>query len=122
MKKIYYNKVIRDNIPQRIAAAGADYHVRTLPKKIFERELIKKVEEEASALPKAKDTAELVSELADVMEVIAEIQKLKKIRSTDITRARKVNMKKKGGFRKRLYLSWAEDNGYRTNEKRNVKK
>lgn len=118
MKKIFYNKVIRDKIPSRITAAGADYDAQTLSKKQFEKELIKKVEEEASGMQQAKSKKELVSEIADVIDVIEEIRSIKKITKRDIEIARIANFKRKGGFKRRLWLRWSSDNGYKTNEKR----
>ncbi len=118
MKKIFYNKVIRDKIPDRITAAGADYDARVLPRRAFEKELIKKVEEEASGMQQAKSKKELVSEIADVIDVIEEIKSIKKIPQRDIDAARAANLKRKGGFKKRLWLRWSSDDGYKTNEKR----
>ncbi|MFZ6035608.1 MAG: phosphoribosyl-ATP pyrophosphohydrolase [Patescibacteria group bacterium] len=118
MKKIFYNKVIRDRIPSRIKAAGADYDVRVLPKKKFEQELIKKVEEEASGMQRATSRTELVSEIADVIDVIEEIKSIKKITTREVAAAQRVNMMRKGGFKKRLWLRWSSDDGYKTNEKR----
>jgi len=118
MRKIHYNKLIRDKIPSRIKKGGAKASYRILNKKSFEKELIKKVEEEASGLVTAKSKKELINELADITEVIEEIKKVKKINTRQINSARKKNMAKKGGFKKRIFLRWSSDNGYKTNEKR----
>jgi len=118
MKKIYYNKLIRDRIPLKIKKSGGKARYRVLGKKQFEKELYKKVGEEASGLFSVKSKKELTSELADVIEVIEEIKKFKKISHKKLVEAKKENMKRKGGFGKRLYLVWAEDTGYRTNERK----
>jgi hypothetical protein len=60
--------------------------------------------------------------LADVAAVIDEIKKFKKISEKDLKTAMKANIEKKGGFKKKLYLVWSEDTGYRTNEKKYSKK
>jgi len=117
MKKITYNKLIRDNIPARIENSGGVGSYRKLNGKEFEKKLIQKVEEEASGLTAAKSKQELTYELADVIEVIEEIKKVKKISNKQIATARQKNMKKKGGFKKRIFLRWTSDTGYRTNEK-----
>ena len=70
MKKIYYNKLIRDAIPEKIEKAGADYEVYELDEKRFEEELIKKVEEEASGMQSAETKEDLIGEIADVIDVI----------------------------------------------------
>jgi len=54
MKKIFYQKLIRDKIPEKMTRVGAAFEIRHLGKKEFEKELLKKVGEEASGLPKAK--------------------------------------------------------------------
>ena len=52
MKKIYYNKLIRDKIPEKIKKSGGDFKARKLKPKEFEKELIKKAGEEADGLRK----------------------------------------------------------------------
>ena len=116
MKKIYYNKLIRDKVPNTIKKRGSDLKSRKLKSKEFEKELLKKVYEEASGLLKVVNKKEVISELADVMDVIEEIKKLKKISTGEIKAQQKENQKKKGGFKKRLFLIWSSDDGYKTNE------
>ncbi len=118
MKKIYYHKLIRDKIPAIIKANNAQYSIKRLSPKQFEIELYKKVGEEATGLMAAKNKRELTSELADVQEVLATIRRYKKIKPSCVRDELKKNMKRKGGFQKRLFLVWAEDNGYRTNERK----
>ena len=117
MKKIYYNKLIRDKIPEKIKRNGGDYKINKLNQKLFEIELLKKVGEEASGLLSSKTKEELASELADIIAVIDEIKKVKHISSKQILKALKENFERKGGFNKRLYLFWSSDTGYKTNEK-----
>ncbi len=121
MKKIHYNKLIRDNIPEKIQRAGADFSCRTLTAREYERELIKKVEEEASGMQAARSKKELVEEIADVIDVIEEIKRVKKIKQSSISSARRKNAKEKGSYKKKIFLNWSEDTGYRTNEKRRDK-
>lgn len=116
MKKIYYNKLIRDKIPEKMDRAGAAYEIRTLGKTEFEKELIKKVEEEASGILAAKNKNEITEELADILDVAEEIRRHWKIKPSCIRKAQKENAIKKGGFSKRTYLVWSEDTGYKTNE------
>lgn len=122
MKRIYYNKLIRDKIPERIKKSGGESKIQRLNVKEYEKELIKKVGEEASGLLSAKTKEELISELADVIDVIDEIKKFKRITAEQIKNAQEEAFKKKGGFRKRLFLYWASDTGYRTNERTYRKK
>ncbi len=118
MKKIYYHKLIRDKIPKIIKKSGGRFAIKKLSQKQFEIELYKKVGEEATGLLAAKNKKELTSELADVYEVLDTVRTFKKIKPSCLKDELKINMERKGGFKKRLYLVWAEDNGYRSNERR----
>lgn len=122
IRKIYYNKLIRDKIPQVMERRGARYKIRRLSQKQLKIELLKKVGEEASGLLNSKTKAEVADEVGDVLAVINEIKKVFKITDKEINQAIKNAFVKKGGFRKKLYLIWSEDTGYRTNERRYVKK
>ena len=117
MKKIYYHKLVRDQIPENIKAQGGTYLIRKLKPKEFERALIKKVGEESDGIVNAKTRKDLISELGDVLDVIETIKKLKRITTLDIVRAQREALKRKGWFNKHLYLVWSSDTGYRSNER-----
>jgi len=118
MKKIFYQKLIRDKIPEKMTRVGAAFEIRHLGKKEFEKELLKKVGEEASGLPKAKKKEEIIEELADVLDVVEEVRRHWKIKPSCLRTKQKENFVKKGGFKKKIFLVWSEDNGYRTNERK----
>lgn len=118
MKKIHYNKLIRDKIPEAMDKDGAGYKVKKLNKKQFRKELLKKVGEEASALPNLKNKKEISKEIADVIAVINEIKAEFNISDKEIKNELKKAHKRKGGFKKKLYLYWSDNTGYRTNEKK----
>ncbi len=122
MKKIFYRKLVRDKIPAVIRKHGGAYRIQRLSPKKFQYELLRKVGEEASALPRLRQRDEIASELGDVLDVIAQLQTTFKISNTAIRTSRRQAMKRKGGFRTRTFLVWAEDTGYRTNERRNVRR
>jgi predicted house-cleaning noncanonical NTP pyrophosphatase (MazG superfamily) len=122
MKKIYYNKLIRDKIPERICETEGDFKIRKLSARDFEKELLKKVGEEAGGLLNSRTKEELASELADILAVIHEIQNVKRISNKDIEKALKENFVRKGGFKKKLFLVWSSDTGYKTNERRYKKR
>lgn len=117
MHKIFYKKLIRDNIPEKIEARGAAYQTRKLSAAEFKVELLKKVGEEASSLPALTKRSEILEELADVAEVIAEIQRLFDITDAELRQKRKEHMISKGGFSKKIFLEWSGDDGYVTNER-----
>ena len=101
---------------------GTAFKLRKLKLKAFKQALLKKAGEEASALPNTKQPAELILELADLLAVIGEVRKVFGVSTSSLKRAVKNNFKRKGGFKKRLFLVWAQDAGYKTNEKRGRKR
>ncbi|MDR3583618.1 MAG: nucleoside triphosphate pyrophosphohydrolase [Candidatus Pacebacteria bacterium] len=118
MARIFYNKLVRDKIPEVIEKSGGKYEIKKLRGVEYEKELIKKVGEEAGGLLAAKSKKELISELADVIDVINEIKRLKKISANEIKKAQEMAYERKGGFKKKLFLLWTSDTGYRSNERR----
>lgn len=120
MKKIHYNKLVRDRIPAAIQAQGATYKIKKLGMKQFRLELLKKIGEEASSLPKFKTKPEIVSELADIVDVLTALKKEFKINEREIRQAQKLALASKGGFQKQTFLYWTEFHGYKTNERRYV--
>lgn len=114
--KVFYNKLIRDRIPEKIAAKGSQCETRELREEEFKVELRKKVGEEASALIGELNREELASELADILAVIDEIRKVEDISDEELAMAIATNHQKKGGFEKRLFLEWSSDDGYKSNE------
>lgn len=122
MKKIYYHKLIRDGVAEKMKKKNIAFETQRLNKKEFEKALLAKVVEEAGGIQNAKTRKELMNEICDVLAVVDEIKKYNKIQLAELNSVRKENMKNKGGFAKRLWLVWSEDNGYRTNEKKGKKR
>lgn len=114
--RIYYHKLIRDNVPGNMDKKGVDYETRVLVDEEYRKELIKKVAEEAVGLQHSKDRDELIDELCDVRAVIEAIYKLESITQEELDAAFKKNMDKKGGFNDKIWLEWSADTGYKTNE------
>lgn len=116
-ERIYYNKLVWDNVPDIIRAKGKECEVRELTDDEFDLELLKKVEEEASALPETTTKQELIDEIADVITVLEYIKTRKGISELDIADALERHVHKRGRFEKRLFLVWSSDSTYVTNEK-----
>lgn len=109
-KKYYHQKLIRDKIPEKIKESGDDYETRVLGKVEFERELKKKLIEESKELaesPKEK----LLNELADVLELTKSIASHYKIPFSKVEKFQEEKRKKRGGFKKRLFLVWSTGKG-----------
>jgi len=106
MAKVFHRKLIRDKIPQKIVATGDKYEVRIMGKKEFEKELKKKLVEEAKELIKIP-RKNLPNELADVLELLKSISDLHKIDFKLVEEKQVQKRKKRGGFKKRLFLIWS---------------
>lgn len=103
-KTIKYNKLIRDKIPEIIKEAGWLPTVKTLKKSEFLKAAKDKVLEEAKELIQSKDKKGIIDEIIDIQELLDVLtlevglgeQRLKKLQA--------VKRKKRGGFKKRLFL------------------
>jgi predicted house-cleaning noncanonical NTP pyrophosphatase (MazG superfamily) len=97
--------------------AGVKYEIRTLEDdQEYEQELLKKVMEEAQGLSRVRSREEFLDEYADLAAVLNELITLQKFSKADVKLATEKNTKKKGNFKKRLFLHWSEDSGYKSNE------
>lgn len=106
MKKVFYKKLIRDNIPEIIKSSGGVCETRILNNEEFEMELRKKlVEESKEVLNSSKE--ELMGELADVLQLINNLVKNNELTMEDVQNEMKLKKKERGGFDKKLFLEWA---------------
>ena len=106
MEKVFYKKLVRDNIPEIIENSGGVCETRILNNEEFEMELRKKlVEESKEVLNSSKE--ELVGELADVLQLINNLVKNNQLTMEDVQNEMKLKEEKRGGFDKKLFLEWA---------------
>lgn len=110
MKKVFHKKLIRDKIPQVIEASGDKYEVRVMGEKEFEKELKKKLVEEARELVGVKKK-DLLNEMADVLELLKSIAEHYKIDFKLVEEKQVKKRKERGGFKKRLFLIWSSQEG-----------
>lgn len=117
MSKVFYNKLIRDRIKEKIEANGETCDVRQITDAAeFQQELLKKVAEEANALARARSREEFIDEYADLMVVLDTLTALLELSEAEITLALQENLEQKGGYQERLFLNWSDDSGYQSNE------
>jgi predicted house-cleaning noncanonical NTP pyrophosphatase (MazG superfamily) len=108
MEKIFFNKLIRDFIEEKIRSNGDDCEVEVLTDNLhYEQALLKKVVEEAQELAASKTRQEFLSEYADLMVVLDALTALKEFSEADIKTALSESVTKKGLFKKRHFLIWA---------------
>lgn len=99
-----FNKLVRDNIPTIIENNGEQAFTEILNDVDYEKELLKKLEEETKEVVGASSKVELLEELADVYEVLKSLAELHSLTTEDIERVALEKRNKRGGFSKRIYL------------------
>jgi len=106
INRVYYNKLIRDNIPAKIEAKNEKYDVRKItdPQE-FQQELFKKVQEEASSLAMSRTKKEFLEEYCDFMVVMDTLVRQLEITSDELVTAQKENLLKKRSLRTRILFA-----------------
>ena len=99
-----YNKLIRDRILKIIRGAGEKPFWRVLNKKEYFKEVKKKVVEEAKELTKAKNKEEIINEVVDIQELLDVLISELGLTKSQIKKQQKIKNKKRGGFKKKLFL------------------
>lgn len=102
-----YNKLVRDQIPDIIASEGRQFAVEVMGDGEYQQALRMKLVEEAEEVAEAADD-NLISELADLYEVIDAILSANQLDETEIFRVQQERNSKRGGFQKRLKLLWTD--------------
>tara|TARA_B100000745_G_C20113051_1_gene380982 strand:+ start:659 stop:1048 length:390 start_codon:yes stop_codon:yes gene_type:complete len=116
-KKVFYNKLVRDAIQEKIEGKNEQCEVRELvDDQEFQQELLKKVTEEATALSRVRSRKEFLDEYADLMVVLDALTALMEFSEADVQVALNENVAKKGLYKKRHFLHWSEDVNYVSNE------
>jgi predicted house-cleaning noncanonical NTP pyrophosphatase (MazG superfamily) len=101
---IYYDKLIRDNIPSIIEKEGKLHNTIVLDQESFLIELRKKLIEEANELNAALSKSDILNELADIEEIIETLMREYDISYAEL-QSKKLDKKlKNGGFDKKLFL------------------
>ncbi len=107
MSRIIYNKLIRDRIPEIIEKTNHTYKVTLIPEDEFDNSLREKLVEEAQEAF-TSDNESLITELADIQEIILGLMKLHEIMPEELESVRLFRLQERGGFEKRLKLLWTE--------------
>ena len=99
-----FNKLVRDNIPNKIKSNGEESIIRILDDEEYRSELYKKLLEESQEVINSKNKEEMIEELADVLEILKSIAELNDKNLEDIIEVAKQKRLKRGGFKKRIFL------------------
>ena len=117
--KYTYNKLVRDKIPENInSMEGRKATWRIMDDDEYIKELNKKLLEEAHEF--IEENA--VEELADIMEVIQSIMRVKNISYEELKNVQQMKREKKGGFSNKIYLVEVERDKADEREEQEMKK
>lgn len=100
IKRIFYNKLVRDRIPQIIHENEKTCGTILALDSEYDELLKNKLTEETMEYTSSGD----IEEIADILEVIHEILRFKGISSDEIDFIRQNKAKKRGKFEKRIVL------------------
>ena len=103
-----YNKLVRDRIPEIILGSGKRCRVETMPESEYCPALLAKLVEESQEACEAAPE-ELLTELADLQEVIAALLAAWHISPEKVQQIQDQRRAERGGFGQRLKLLWTED-------------
>lgn len=106
MKKTH-NKLVRDRIPEIIAADGRDYAIEIMEDDEYRQALLAKLVEEARESAEAEPD-ELMKELADLYEVIDSVLMAFDLDKDAILTLQQKRRDERGGFERRIKLLWTE--------------
>jgi predicted house-cleaning noncanonical NTP pyrophosphatase (MazG superfamily) len=116
-KRVYYNKLVRDLIKDRIEAKGESCSIRTIDDvQEYQQELLKKVLEEAGALAHTRSREQFLEEYCDLMVVLDSLTDILELSEAEIKEAMEHNIARKGRYTYRHFLAWSADVTYESNE------
>lgn len=109
MDKIVYNKLVRDRVVENIHAQGESCEYEVLDDDAsYERVLKQKIKEEATELANTVNKESFLEEYADLMVVLDTLTALYELSPAEIELALRINIEKKGYFKKRYFLKTAD--------------
>ena len=99
-----YDKLVRDRIPEIIQKEGNTADIIILSEESFIQAINEKLIEEATEVCNAQNRYDILSELADLQEVMDTIKQLYNINTLEVNTIQAVKALQRGKFDKRLYL------------------
>ena len=99
-----YDKLVRDKIPEIIAADGKECKTRVLAESEIHEQLMAKLREEVAEFEKQPN----IEEIADIVEVLRALAIRLGSGMDEVEQVRIEKHRKRGGFEKRLFLEYVE--------------
>ena len=108
MRKFLQNKLWRDNIPDKMRDMGSVIHIKQLTEDAYKACLMDKLVEEVAEVTAATTQAEVIEEIADVLEVLDAIYKAHGVEKSTIEETKQKKFQERGGFFERQFVTIAE--------------
>ncbi|MBI2344564.1 nucleoside triphosphate pyrophosphohydrolase [Candidatus Dependentiae bacterium] len=102
------NKLVRDKIIKIMEDKGSKLYAYKLNDQDFLKQLKLKLLEEATEVSKAQTEQELLTELADVQEIIYTLLKFHNFTEKNLTAVREKKLEEKGGYQEKIFVTFAE--------------
>ncbi len=102
-----YHKLVRDRIPEILRCDGRTYEIVTMNEEEYRQALREKLIEEAKEAASASSN-ELITELADLYQVIEALMKSYDITPNQVQTEQERRRIERGGFEQRIRLVWME--------------
>jgi predicted house-cleaning noncanonical NTP pyrophosphatase (MazG superfamily) len=103
-----YNKFVRDHIPDIIRHNGDTCGTEAMTNIEFQQALRQKLVEEAQEVVQAATSQELITELADLYEVIDTLLHYSNMSLDTVKSVQERRRSERGGFSQRIKLLWTE--------------
>ncbi len=101
-----YHKLVRDGIPDIIRRKGKQCEVAEMTEEEYRQALREKLVEEAKEAAQAEAPQELITELADIQEVLDALREVYALPYEAIVQEQARRRAERGGFQQRLRLLW----------------
>ncbi len=108
MRKYPFNKLIRSKLPARMMEEGVVVNAQKLEMQEYIAQLKQKIVEEAIEVSQARSSEELITELADVLEVIYALAESTNISQEEIEQARIEKREINGYFKPDNYVHYIQ--------------
>ena len=105
--RIEYNKLVRDRIPEIIRKDGRTCATKIMSEEEYRTALREKLVEEAEEVVQA-DPEHLVTELADILEIIDAIVDAYRLEHDTVSNVQARRRTERGAFNDRIRLLWTD--------------
>lgn len=105
MKKITYNKLVRDLIPQIIERDGKKAKLTKIIGPELNEALVNKLSEEGQEFLEEMN----IEELADILEIVHALIELNNFQLEDVEQIRKSKQEQRGAFKEGFFLEYVID-------------